>query len=108
MILLNKLEVKTNNLMVIKFSSILGQSKRLRLLLSFAVGSLLGDVFLHLLPEAYRLSLKLGVSPHSTYNSLWVWVLSGIFTFFIVEVIFNTNNNKVCRNLFINQEWTQL
>ncbi len=94
--------------MVIKFSSILGQSKRLRLLLSFAVGSLLGDVFLHLLPEAYRLSLKLGVSPHSTYNSLGVWVLSGIFTFSIVEVIFNTNNNKVCRNLFINQEWTQL
>ncbi len=94
--------------MVIKFCSILGQSKKLRLLLSFAVGSLLGDVFLHLLPEAYRLSLKLGVSPHSTYNSLGVWVLSGIFTFIIVEIIFNshfnTSNNKVCRNLFINQE----
>ena len=27
---------------------------RLRLLLSFAVGGLLGDVFLHLLPEAWK------------------------------------------------------
>ncbi len=28
-------------------------AQRLKLLLSFAVGGLLGDVFLHLLPEAY-------------------------------------------------------
>lgn len=28
--------------------------KRLNLLLSFAVGSLLGDVFLHLLPESWQ------------------------------------------------------
>lgn len=31
-----------------------GDNKLLRLLLSFAVGGLLGDVFLHLLPEAWN------------------------------------------------------
>uniref|UniRef100_T1HLM5 Uncharacterized protein n=3 Tax=Rhodnius prolixus TaxID=13249 RepID=T1HLM5_RHOPR len=31
---------------------------RLKLLLSFAVGGLLGDVFLHLLPEAWNLQSK--------------------------------------------------
>lgn len=30
------------------------ESKSLKLLLSFAVGGLLGDVFLHLLPEAWN------------------------------------------------------
>lgn len=33
---------------------IAAESKFLRVLLSFAVGGLLGDVFLHLLPEAWE------------------------------------------------------
>lgn len=36
-----------------------GESPGLRLLLSFAVGGLLGDVFLHLLPEAWS-TMRMG------------------------------------------------
>ena len=43
--------------------SFLVTSQRLQILLSFAVGGLLGDVFLHLLPEAW---MYLGKG-HSTY-----------------------------------------
>lgn len=35
-------------------------ARRLRILLSFAVGGLLGDVFLHLLPEAWEHRVKAG------------------------------------------------
>lgn len=35
------------------FCSISAAANKLKLLLSFAVGGLLGDVFLHLLPEAW-------------------------------------------------------
>lgn len=41
----------------------------LQLLLSFAVGGLLGDVFLHLLPEAWSMAME-GV--HHTANIGWV------------------------------------
>lgn len=38
-----------------------GESKFLKVLLSFAVGGLLGDVFLHLLPEAWEGDNDLGM-----------------------------------------------
>jgi len=67
-------------------------TSRLRLLLSFAVGSLLGDVFLHLLPESY------------TQASQGLWVLAGLLAFLIIEKVFEAtdiqegkeehNNNK--------------
>lgn len=37
--------------------------QKLKQLLSFAIGGLLGDVFLHLLPEAWALSGSSGGSP---------------------------------------------
>lgn len=61
------------------------ESKSLKILLSFAVGGLLGDVFLHLLPEAWSSDASDG--PHSMRSGLWV--LAGILIFTIVEKIFS-------------------
>lgn len=38
------------------------ESKSLKILLSFAVGGLLGDVFLHLLPEAWSSDISLAAA----------------------------------------------
>ncbi|KAM7361239.1 zinc transporter Zip99C isoform 1-T4 [Cochliomyia hominivorax] len=64
------------------------ESKFLRVLLSFAVGGLLGDVFLHLLPEAWEGDNEKSTSGHPSLNS-GLWVLSGILIFTIVEKIFS-------------------
>ena len=48
--------------------------KNLKLLLSFAVGGLLGDVFLHLFPEAYG-ALEAVEDPHSSRLNLGLWIL---------------------------------
>jgi len=75
----------------------------LRRLLGFAVGGLLGDVFLHLLPESYEALTASGRDPHTGHITLGLWILGGILTFLILEKIFeyteeikNTNNNKEC------------
>jgi len=47
----------------------------LELFVSFAVGGLLGGAFFHLLPE----------SVESTGSSIFIYVLSGIITFFLIE-----------------------
>lgn len=47
------------------FTFAAGDSKSLKILLSFAVGGLLGDVFLHLLPEAWSADLS-SVKENST------------------------------------------
>lgn len=62
-------------------------SKRLQILLSFAVGGLLGDVFLHLLPEAW---MYLGKGGHSHYGHMTVglWCLAGLLGFLILEKLF--------------------
>ena len=52
-----------------------------RSLLSFAVGGLLGDVFLHLLPEAW------GAHDREVGMSLGVWVIVGLLSFMLVEKI---------------------
>nr|XP_014098416.1 zinc transporter ZIP13 homolog [Bactrocera oleae]XP_014098417.1 zinc transporter ZIP13 homolog [Bactrocera oleae]XP_014098418.1 zinc transporter ZIP13 homolog [Bactrocera oleae]XP_036212730.1 zinc transporter ZIP13 homolog [Bactrocera oleae] len=64
-----------------------GESKFLKVLLSFAVGGLLGDVFLHLLPEAWEGERNTS-SEHPSLRS-GLWVLSGILIFTIVEKIFS-------------------
>ncbi|XP_037088447.1 zinc transporter ZIP13-like, partial [Pollicipes pollicipes] len=58
--------------------------RRLRLLLSFAIGGLVGDVFLHLLPEAMR-------HAHSEAEQIRVglWVIAGVFFFVLLEMVFN-------------------
>lgn len=65
------------------------ESKSLKVLLSFAVGGLLGDVFLHLLPEAW--SNDIVNSENVGHPSLrsGLWVLSGVLIFTIVEKIFS-------------------
>lgn len=62
-----------------------GQSKTLRRHLSFAVGGLLGDVFLHLLPEAYG-ALRGG--SHGARVALGLWILTGILSFLVLEKVF--------------------
>lgn len=48
--------MKSNNSQLDVISA--AESKFLKTLLSFAVGGLLGDVFLHLLPEAWEYDVK--------------------------------------------------
>uniref|UniRef100_A0A182P5R3 Selenoprotein P N-terminal domain-containing protein n=1 Tax=Anopheles epiroticus TaxID=199890 RepID=A0A182P5R3_9DIPT len=66
------------------------ESKTLKLLLSFAVGGLLGDVFLHLLPETWEHELAAGPTAdgHPSLRS-GLWVLSGLLLFTMVEKIFS-------------------
>lgn len=66
-------------------------SKFLKTLLSFAVGGLLGDVFLHLLPEAWEYDMKDRMSKGDEHPSIrsGLYVLSGVLIFTIVEKIFS-------------------
>lgn len=59
----------------------------LPLLLSFAVGGLLGDVFLHLLPEAWSMALEGGAGTHEAFTQVGLCVLAGIFVFIVVEML---------------------
>lgn len=59
-------------------SSVQGQ-RRLNLLLGFGVGSLLADVFLHLLPEAYE--------NNNNQVAIGLWTLAGYLTFSLIEKI---------------------
>ncbi|KOC68282.1 Uncharacterized protein WH47_03440 [Habropoda laboriosa] len=61
----------------------------LKVLLSFAVGGLLGDVFLHLLPEAWgNSSLKTGSNAGHPSMNCGLWVLGGFLVFVILEKLF--------------------
>lgn len=53
--------------------------KILLFLISFAAGSLLGDAFIHLLPEAVDLS--------GQTLSIYLWILGGLVLFFVLEKI---------------------
>ncbi|XP_043483025.1 zinc transporter ZIP13 [Leptopilina heterotoma] len=68
----------------------------LKLLLSFAVGGLLGDVFLHLLPEAW--ASKTLTQAHSNNSQLpmtcGLWVLSGFLVFIVAEKMFIDEGEK--------------
>ena len=67
-------------------------ASNLRFLLSFAVGGLIGDVFLHLLPEArqqLRESVLRGETDwHTGQMNLGLWILAGLLTFVVVEIMF--------------------
>ena len=65
-----------------------------RVVLSFAVGGLLGDVFLHLLPEAYGTSSSQvggggggGGSSHWLDVGIGLWVLAGLISFLVIEKV---------------------
>ncbi|KAF5298031.1 hypothetical protein FQR65_LT09842 [Abscondita terminalis] len=59
----------------------------LKTLLSFAVGGLLGDVFLHSLPEIWANSASKTNGVSSSYNGLLI--LSGLLVFVIAEKLFS-------------------
>lgn len=63
-----------------------GAGKRtLKVLLSFAVGCLLGDVFLHLLPEVWIEQTE--IDGHPSMNK-GLWILAGLLIFIVLEKIF--------------------
>ncbi|XP_024945064.1 zinc transporter ZIP13 homolog isoform X2 [Cephus cinctus] len=60
----------------------------LKMLLSFAVGGLLGDVFLHLLPEAWaNKNLNKAYDGHRSVVC-GLWVLAGFLVFIVAEKMF--------------------
>ncbi|XP_030269855.1 zinc transporter ZIP13 [Sparus aurata] len=62
-------------------------SQKLKQLLSFAIGGLLGDVFLHLLPEAWAVSgSSAGKQRH--YMTQGLWVIVGLLAFLLLEKMF--------------------
>ncbi|OAD62231.1 hypothetical protein WN48_06872 [Eufriesea mexicana] len=89
---------------------------KLKILLSFAVGGLLGDVFLHLLPEAWaNSSLNRGKDAGHPSMTCGLWVLGGFLVFVIVEKLFtfeqeteneddSTSNAEVCEKVDIEAE----
>ncbi|XP_069750666.1 zinc transporter ZIP13 [Narcine bancroftii] len=71
-------------------------SQRLKRLLSFAIGGLLGDVFLHLLPEAWAYTCSKnsdGGHSREQQRKLGIWVIIGLLAFFVLEKIFPDEEN---------------
>lgn len=64
------------------------KSEILKSVLSFAVGGLLGDVFLHLLPEACVQLTSNGYSTMEAQQFLGAWILAGILFFLLFETVF--------------------
>uniref|UniRef100_A0A3B3R5D4 Zinc transporter ZIP13 n=1 Tax=Paramormyrops kingsleyae TaxID=1676925 RepID=A0A3B3R5D4_9TELE len=61
--------------------------QKLKQLLSFAVGGLLGDVFLHLLPEAWAYSCSTD-GGHQHHKIQGLWVIVGMLSFLVLEKMF--------------------
>ncbi|XP_026873478.2 zinc transporter ZIP13 isoform X2 [Electrophorus electricus] len=61
--------------------------QKLKKLLSFAIGGLLGDVFLHLLPEAWSHMCNSDEGPKH-YRTQGLWVVTGLLAFLLLEKMF--------------------
>ncbi|XP_078540619.1 zinc transporter ZIP13 isoform X2 [Lissotriton helveticus] len=75
-----------------------GGSQRLKQLLSFAIGGLLGDVFLHLLPEAWAYTCSATIGGGQTLQQqklLGLWVITGFLTFLVLEKMFPDDGSRV-------------
>lgn len=70
-------------------------SQSLRVLLSFAVGCLLGDVFLHLLPEVWGQHIEIDPETGHPSMSKGLWVLAGLLVFIILEKVFSSFPDEV-------------
>lgn len=66
-----------------------GLRRILFVLVSLAVGGLFGDTFIHLLPEAFRQSDGIGTA---------LYVLGGIFLFFILEKFLRWRHDHILEN----------
>lgn len=58
----------------------------LRLLLGFAVGGLLGDVFLHLLPESVEILKNTGMQPIEFIKHTHKYIYMCVFVFLNVQL----------------------
>ncbi|XP_077482274.1 zinc transporter ZIP13 [Stigmatopora argus] len=67
--------------------------QKLKRLLSFAIGGLLGDVFLHLLPEAWALSDS-SASKEKHYMAQGLWVITGLLAFLFLEKLFSDQKGE--------------
>ncbi|KAI5088707.1 zinc transporter ZIP13 [Silurus meridionalis] len=61
--------------------------QNLKKLLSFAIGGLLGDIFLHLLPEAWANTPSSNRSVQF-YRNQGLWVVTGLLSFLLLEKMF--------------------
>ncbi|XP_011153465.1 zinc transporter ZIP13 [Harpegnathos saltator] len=66
----------------------------LKILLSFAVGALLGDVFLHLLPEAFESEFQRRAEDSEASTPAGLWILSAFLFFVIFEKIIAAVNEE--------------
>ncbi|XP_075282414.1 zinc transporter ZIP13 isoform X2 [Opisthocomus hoazin] len=74
-------------------------SHRLKQLLSFAIGGLLGNVFLHLLPEAWTYTCSATTGEGQSFQQqklLGLWVITGFLTFLVLEKIFLEKEEEAC------------
>ncbi|XP_065610954.1 zinc transporter ZIP13 [Cyrtonyx montezumae] len=74
-------------------------SRRLKQLLSFAIGGLLGNVFLHLLPEAWAYTCSATAGEGQSFQQqklLGLWVIIGFLTFLALEKIFLEKEEEEC------------
>ncbi|XP_064318743.1 zinc transporter ZIP13 isoform X2 [Phalacrocorax carbo] len=74
-------------------------SHRLKQLLSFAIGGLLGNVFLHLLPEAWAYTCSATTGEGQSFQQqklLGLWVIIGFLTFLVLEKIFLEKEEEEC------------
>nr|XP_046245140.1 LOW QUALITY PROTEIN: zinc transporter ZIP13 [Scatophagus argus] len=67
--------------------------RKLKQLLSFAIGGLLGDVFLHLLPEAWAHSGS-SAGKQNHYMTQGLWVIVGLLAFLLLEKMFPDQDNQ--------------
>nr|XP_020462454.1 zinc transporter ZIP13 isoform X1 [Monopterus albus]XP_020462471.1 zinc transporter ZIP13 isoform X1 [Monopterus albus] len=67
--------------------------QKLKQLLSFAIGGLLGDVFLHLLPEAWAHSGS-SAGKQNHYMTQGLWVIVGLLAFLLLEKMFPDQNSQ--------------
>jgi len=74
-----------------------GSEDSLKYLLAFAVGGLLGDVFLHLLPETYQHMSQ--IEDETAASRIGVAVLTGILTFLVLEKILELSNPETDNEL---------
>uniref|UniRef100_A0A0B8RVC0 Zinc transporter ZIP13 n=1 Tax=Philothamnus irregularis TaxID=1899461 RepID=A0A0B8RVC0_9SAUR len=80
-------------------------SHRMKQLLSFAVGGLLGDVFLHLLPEAWSYTCSAAAGEGQSFQQqklLGLWVIIGLLTFLSVQKMFPDSEKQGSTNLINN------
>ncbi|XP_053116698.1 zinc transporter ZIP13 [Hemicordylus capensis] len=77
-------------------------SHRMKQLLSFAIGGLLGNVFLHLLPEAWAYTCSATEGEGQSFQQqklLGLWVIIGLLTFLSLQKLFPDSEMQECSNL---------